>query len=352
MLFTFPYILLILSVSTAMTLALIFLNKILGNKFIDNTDGIQKFHKTPTPRLGGLSIFFSFIITVYLIINTKNIVYDFIVISALPIFIIGMIEDIKRNINPNHRLLAAFTSGFLFIILTGYYIKKLDIIMIDNLLSIYIVAILITSFAISGVINAINIIDGFHGLASGSLVIMFSGFALIGWTINDYLIVDLAIVSLLIYLGFLFINFPFGLIFLGDAGAYFGGFLLSVLAIILPFRNPEISPWVSFLLCSYPIIETIFSIYRKIKRKGHHPSRPDGLHLHMLIYRDFSRKIAKRLNLEKFRNAITSMVLWVLPILSCIICFFFYEQEVIIIISVVLIALLYILIYRKVSLNL
>ena len=121
---------------------------------------------------------------------------------------------------------------------------------------------------------------------------------------------------------------------------------------MLPYRNPEISSWVSLLICSYPITETIFSIYRKIKRKGHHPSRPDGLHLHMLVYRSISRKIANKTKLQKYRNAITSLILWIFPIGSCLISLFLYENEIYIMISVLLFIFIYLLIYRKVSLNL
>ena len=71
---------------------------------------------------------------------------------------------------------------------------------------------------------------------------------------------------------------------------------------MLPFRNPDISPWLSLLICSYPIIETLASIFRKLKRKGSKPTEPDKLHLHMLIYRKFSRKYSKRLKIENMQN--------------------------------------------------
>ena len=87
---------------------------------------------------------------------------------------------------------------------------------------------------------------------------------------------------------------------------------------MLPSRNPEISSWVSFLICLYPITETLFSIYRKLRRKGHHPSKPDRVHLHMLIYRNISREISKKIQKEKYRNAITALIIWSLPLLSCI----------------------------------
>ena len=64
-------------------------------------------------------------------------------------------------------------------------------------------------------------------------------------------------------LGFFVWNFPAGLIFLGDGGAYFLGFYVAELAILLLHRNPAVSPMFPLLLCIYPVFETLFSIYRR-----------------------------------------------------------------------------------------
>ena len=63
------------------------------------------------------------------------------------------------------------------------------------------------------------------------------------------------------------------------------GFIISCVAVTIAERNEEISKWAIYLILSYPITETLFSIYRKIRRKGYNPSMPDKLHLHMLVYR-------------------------------------------------------------------
>ena len=84
-------------------------------------------------------------------------------------------------------------------------------------------------------------------------------------------------------LGFFVWNFPAGLIFLGDGGAYFLGFYLAELAILLLHRNPEVSPMFPLLLCIYPVFETLFSIYRRkcaARPAGRHarrrpPAQPD-----------------------------------------------------------------------------
>ncbi len=92
---------------------------------------------------------------------------------------------------------------------------------VDWLLSFTVCALLFTGFAMGGVANAINIIDGFNGLASGSLLIMLAAFAFVADRVGDELVFSLAILYGALVLGFFVVNFPLGKIFLGDGGAYF-----------------------------------------------------------------------------------------------------------------------------------
>ena len=182
-----------------------------------------------------------------------------------------------------------FLSGIIFVTLSNYSIWYVNIWGIDYLLSYFLISLIFTSFAIAGISNAINIIDGFNGLASGSVLIMICGISIISLKVSDFELFQICIYLVSIILGFMIFNFPNGRIFLGDSGAYMLGFILSCLLVLLPFRNQEISPWVSLLICIYPFFETIFSIYRKTKRSGHNYDKPDKLHLHMLVYRFFKK---------------------------------------------------------------
>ena len=180
-------------------------------------------------------------------------------------------------------------SGLIFILTTEYKIESIDLPLIDSILSIYIVHLLFTIFCIGGVVNSINIIDGINGVAPGFLIIMFMTFSYISFSVDDLEIMKLCLILSFIMMGFFVFNFPYGKIFLGDCGAYFGGFVLASIAVMLPSRNPELTPWVCLLVCAYPILETIVSIARKTKRKGHNASMPDNLHLHMLVHRDLEK---------------------------------------------------------------
>ena len=93
--------------------------------------------------------------------------------------------------------------------------------------------------------------------------------------------------------GFLLVNFPSGLVFLGDGGAYLAGFVLAAAAVMVPMRNPEVSPWISLVVLAYPLSETAVAVTRKL-RKGRKVYRPDGLHLHMLVYRMLRQGLARK----------------------------------------------------------
>jgi UDP-N-acetylmuramyl pentapeptide phosphotransferase/UDP-N-acetylglucosamine-1-phosphate transferase len=91
-------------------------------------------------------------------------------------------------------------------------------------------------------------------------------------------------------IGFFTYNYPRGLIFLGDGGAYLIGFVIACLSCLLVIRNDAISPWFPLLLNIYPIYETIFSIWRRKIYQKTNPSFPDRMHLHTLIYRRFLKR--------------------------------------------------------------
>ena len=85
--------------------------------------------------------------------------------------------------------------------------------------------------------------------------------------------------------GFLFWNYPRGRVFLGDAGAYFLGFMYAELSIQLVARNSGISAWYVIMLAGYPIVDTLFAMYRRGVVRRVPLMAPDALHLHSLVFR-------------------------------------------------------------------
>jgi UDP-N-acetylmuramyl pentapeptide phosphotransferase/UDP-N-acetylglucosamine-1-phosphate transferase len=190
-------------------------------------------------------------------------------------------------------------------------------------------AIGITCFAVAGVANAFNIIDGYNGLSSMVAIIILGGLAYVAFQVGDIQIMIAALAMIGALLGFLVWNYPHGLIFLGDGGAYLVGFWIAELSVLLTARHPEVSKWFPLLLCIYPIFETLFTIYRRVILKRVHPGMPDALHLHQLIYRRIVRwdKDDEDQQLQIYRNSMTSSYLWLLCLLGVIPAVLFWRYH-------------------------
>ena len=282
----------------------------------DHTEGVQKFHSAPTPRIGGVGLAVGYFVLWLTQTGETKALLGLIALAGSPVLLFGLAEDISKNVSVTTRMLATLTAGILFGVTAGYTIELVYVQWIDNLLAKPGVSLAFTAFAIGSAANATNIIDGFHGLASGTILIVLASIVLVSWRVGDTVLFEVALSFAAITGGFFLVNFPFGKIFLGDGGAYFLGFLVAALCIMLPARNPEVSPWICPLILSYPLTELIVSISRKIRRKGHHPGRPDNLHLHMIVYRIVTERSRLRADNEVFTHGLTSLFLWMFPLVS------------------------------------
>jgi UDP-N-acetylmuramyl pentapeptide phosphotransferase/UDP-N-acetylglucosamine-1-phosphate transferase len=287
-----------------------------GKHSLDSDAGVQKFHTRPTPRIGGLALMAGFLAAWPFLEGEARGLWGLIGIAGLPAFASGLAEDITKKISVRWRLLVTIGSGLLFALLSGYTITAVDVPGLDSLLALPFVALAFTAFAVGGVANSINLIDGFHGLASGTLIIILLSFALVGVRVDDMVIATVAITMLLVLAGFFVVNFPHGKLFLGDAGAYFAGYVVAVLGVMLPARNPEVSPWVSLLILGYPVTETLFSILRRQHKAGHGAGEPDSEHLHHMVHRGWALKATRNMRFVEAKNAVTSVFVWVLPMFS------------------------------------
>jgi len=152
----------------------------------------------------------------------------------------------------------------------------------------YWLGILFSTFAIVGMMNAVNIIDGFNGLASGVILLILLSFFIISYEQNNINILHIIITTVGATLAFFLLNFPKGKIFLGDGGAYMLGFIVAIIGIFLAAKYESISPWYVLAIFIYPVWEVVFSIIRK-RSMGLSPMQPDTYHLHMLIYRQVTK---------------------------------------------------------------
>ncbi len=317
----------------------------------DDLHGVQKFHRDPTPRIGGLAIALAYAAVWPVVPDGFDATWAMIGLAGLPALAAGLAEDLTRRVGVKGRLYATMISGILFALATGYVMDKVDLPGVDWLLSFYAVALVFTGFAMGGVANAINIIDGFNGLAAGALVIMFGGFAYVAFRVGDDLVLSLALIYAALVMGFFAVNFPHGRIFLGDGGAYFCGFLLASLGVLLPSRNADVSAWTAILICGYPVIETLASMWRKHRREGSSVGQPDRVHFHMLAHRRYARRIVRKGGPVHLRNPATSIVTWVVPLLTTVFVVIAYDSAWLSAILFFVTAFVYGQLYRVMSLN-
>ena len=316
--FSVPHLPLILGgLSTFLLCWLIILSsKWHGHLTHDYTNGVQKFHFNPTSRIGGLAILIGLIVGWLSSPSLVDVELKHIFWASLPAFGFGFAEDLTHRISAQIRLIATMLSGVLAFLLTGLSLTRVDIFGFDLLLTWVPLSVIFTAFAIAGIANAINIIDGFHGLASGTVLISLASLGYTSYLVNDIVLAKVCFVLAGIVLGFFLVNYPFGRIFLGDGGAYLLGFWLGWIAVVLVSRNPGVSAWSAVLACAYPITEVVFSIYRRFAR-GVNPGKADRLHLHSLIKVRLVRKKFPNLSFAS-QNPIVSLLLWSLAIIPAV----------------------------------
>ena len=316
-----------------------------GKHTMDGLSGIQKVHENPTPRIGGIAVALGLVIGWWFAPEGVRALLGPMLIASLPAFISGIVEDVSKRGAVTERLMATIASGLLAWWLTGLSITRIDIWGVDTLLRYAPISIIFTAFALGGVANAVNIIDGFNGLASGAVLLSLATLGVIAFKAGD---ADSAKVCFVLggaIAGFMLVNYPYGKIFLGDGGAYLLGFLLGWMAVLITARNPNVSPWAPLLACSYPILEVLFSMLRR-RARTHHIGKPDRLHFHSLLWSRVTRKLFSAYS-PILQNALVMPIALLYAAIPCLLAIYFRRNTVALIIGFIFCAIIYLIIYLR-----
>ena len=272
----------------------------LKNKIIDIPNS-RKQKKSITVRVGGISIFLSYLfsIFVFLIVNYK---FNFFIVdyklflifllSSLSFFSIGLIDDLK-DLSPLLRLLIQFLISF-FIWLNDIKISYFSFPFFNNEIQILIptgISLLITIFWIVGIVNALNWVDGIDGLAVGIMVIAFFTFMIFALERGDFTLFLLICSILGTSIGFMRFNAYPSKILMGDGGSYLIAINIALLTLTIftssnQNSNSEliatdiITP---FIVLALPILDSIRVCLNRIKG-GYSPFSPDRSHLHHKLF--------------------------------------------------------------------
>ncbi|RCX10896.1 glycosyltransferase family 4 protein [Extensimonas vulgaris] len=288
----------------------------------------QRFHSGDVPRLGGAAMLLGLACSWLLGIwhtsagNVSNLYLGSWVgawlVTLLPAVLGGIAEDLTQRLPVRSRLVLTGVSAVLAVAWLGLAVPRLGLPWLDALLAAAPwLGAGIALLAVAGLPHAFNIIDGYNGLAGMVALIVCLALAHVALQVGDRALAALMVSTAAVTAGFLLWNYPRGVLFAGDGGAYLWGVVIALASIALVQRHPQVSPWFPMLLLIYPVWETLFSIYRKLAR-GVSPGVADALHFHQLIYRRIVRSVfhddeARRMLM---RNNRTAPYLWGFTMLS------------------------------------
>ena len=259
---------------------------------IDIPKDERRMHKEPIPRLGGLAIFFSFVISVFLFYGVTNFTLSLIA-GAFLVVIIGILDDVYR-IRALYKFLVHIAAAGLVVWQGGVIVERVNIF--DNYIHFGMFSVPLTILWIVGLINAINLIDGLDGLACGISSISAVSLLVVTILIGDFKIALLMAILAGSCFGFLPFNMNPAKIIMGDTGATFLGFVLAVVSIQGVFKVQAVITFIiPFLILGVPIFDTTFAMIRRIL-SGRHPFSADRGHLHhRLVDMGFNKKQTVRI---------------------------------------------------------
>jgi len=293
--------------------------RILGMRnFRNDLIAVQAVHSVSAPRTGGVAIVLAFALGFILWFDEvgSTLFHSKFILTLVPVFIVGLSEDLGYPISPKLRLLSSAVSGLLFILLFNQWISRSNLPGLDAALLWSPFAIALSIFVAVAISHAFNLIDGLNGLSGFIGVAAALSLAMIADDVGLSGHRDMLIILAAAIVGFLLLNFPFGLVFLGDAGAYVIGHILVWVSISILWNSEQITPWAVFLIYFWPIADTFLAITRRLS-KGRPVSQPDRLHFHQLVLRACEILIVGR-GRRKFTNPLATII--VLPLAIAPMC--------------------------------
>jgi len=251
----------------------------------------RKIHKGKISRLGGLGIFLGFACAFVCVM-----IFDFTVqfniplfISALVLsFIVGFVDDII-SIKARYKLLVQLLCGLL-VALSGLQFNKITLFTnFDIQFGIF--SYVITMLWVAGFMNAINMLDGMDGLASGIVLVASLFLSAIGWLQGIPVVTCISLSVVGSVLGFLLYNYPPAKIFMGDGGAYFLGFMYAVMPLIGIKKASTVTIfYIPLVLLLIPLMD-VFNVMRKRINAGYHIFIADRNHIHhRMLHIGFTNK--------------------------------------------------------------
>src|SRR5215831_18009831 len=233
--------------------------------------GERKIHTVPIPRLGGVSVVVSGLLTVLIVRELEHVtggvmwvdpgVWKPVSLGGAIIFLLGVWDDIRPVPAWVKFVLQGVAAGVA--IWYGILVEHVSLLG-GRSIHLGILALPLTLVWIIGITNAFNLVDGLDGLAAGLTIIAAGSIAMIFFLRADVQDALLLLILLGALLGFLPYNFNPATIFLGDSGSLVVGYILAVAAITGSQKGATtLAVIIPLLVFGLPILDTLLSMARR-----------------------------------------------------------------------------------------
>ena len=237
--------------------------------------GERKVHQNAIPRCGGIGLAIGAVIAVLLFLPKDHALFSLVSGSAI-ILVFGFLDD-RLELNYKWKFFGQFLATG-FVIYGGIKIVFLPFLGFEP--APWFLTIPLTVIFTIGVTNAVNLSDGLDGLAAGIMLLTLLAIAFMAYESLDVGVIIFALAVVGGIVGFLWFNTHPAIVFMGDTGSQFIGFIVVFLTIYLTQDvNPAYNPALPLLLVGLPILDTLTVMIRRI-RSGRSPFSPDKTHIH------------------------------------------------------------------------
>jgi UDP-GlcNAc:undecaprenyl-phosphate GlcNAc-1-phosphate transferase len=247
--------------------------------------GGRKTHEHPTPLVGGIAMFIAFAFAI-LTVDSPLSGHRALFAGALVLVIVGVLDDLQE-LSARSRFAAQILASLIMTLGAGVVLHDFGhLVLADQLFHLGVFAIPLTVFATVGVINAVNMSDGIEGLAASLVLIAVGSLLLIAWPNGQREVIGLLVILAAVILAFLAFNLGLrgrALVFMGDAGTMFLGFVLAWFLVRLSQGEARLfAPVTALWIFALPLIDTVVMMIRRI-RLGRSPFAADREHFHHIL---------------------------------------------------------------------
>ena len=258
----------------------------------DTERAVQSSHVGRVPRLGGIGVIFGTTLAAAAFFPDQFWRgHLYIIVCAFPALALAILEDVGRQTRPSLRLAVTFAAAACYMVATEEYLPRTNVAVIDDLLAHPMFAMALSTVLVSAAVQAMNLIDGLNGLCSGIAFLICVSLAYIAEADGNKPLFYLATTSAVALLGFFVVNYPSGGLFLGDTGAYWVGFSLSLMSIHFLRQMESLAAPAMLLLFFWPAYDLFVTVCRRLISRRH-LFTPDRLHPHQIAVRFVRRRLS------------------------------------------------------------